>query len=107
MVKEMETTVNSVCEEYVRELEDSTIDRARGTKDVQPHAKASIESLPAQSKVHNPNLAPTIVRIRLDTESIVRQARNKDDEFAIIAAINRFYIIALLGATDRRYTCSR
>ena len=50
---------------------------------------------------------PTAVRIRLDTESLTRQARNEDEdeELAIIAAINRFYVIALLGTTDRRCAC--
>jgi len=49
---------------------------------------------------------PNTVRIRLDTISLTRQARNEDEELAIIAAINRFYIIALFGATDRRCTCT-
>jgi len=48
---------------------------------------------------------PNTVRIRLDTISLTRQARNEDEELAIIAAINRFYVIALLGATDRRCAC--
>lgn len=83
----LETTVGSACGEYVPELEDSAIDRARSKRG------------------SSSDLCSTIVRIRSDTESLTRQARNRDDELAIIAAINRFYIIALFGATDRRCTC--
>jgi len=83
----METTVGSACGEYVPELEDSAIDRARSKRGP------------------SSDLCPTIVRIRSDTESLTRRARNRDDELAIIAAINSFYIIAVLRFTDRRCTC--
>jgi hypothetical protein len=45
------------------------------------------------------------LRIRLDTESLTREARNNDDEFLIVAEINGFYMVAVLGASDRRCTC--
>jgi len=38
-------------------------------------------------------------------ESLIKQARNWDEQLAIIAAINRFYMIALFGTIDRRSTC--
>ena len=47
----------------------------------------------------------TTIRIRLDTESLIKQARNEDEELPIMAAINRFHMIVLLGAPDRRCRC--
>ena len=44
-------------------------------------------------------------RIRLGMDSLIKQARNEDEVLPIMAAINRFYMIVLLGATDRRCRC--
>ena len=102
MMTVVSTTAEYTGREYVREREDLAIGSAPGSKDVDACAQAVV---PVQSETFQPIMVPTTVRIRLDAESLTKQARNEDEELAIIAAINRFYIIALLGATDRRCAC--
>jgi hypothetical protein len=99
MVTVFEETAECDGRKHARELEDLAIGGAPSS------AFAIIPSLPVQSETFQPMVVPTTVRLRLDTESLVKQARNEDEKLAIIAAINRFYIIALLGATDRRCAC--
>jgi hypothetical protein len=91
--------------EYVCEIGKLAIDDARGSKDVEACAQGVTPNLSFQRATFQPIVVPTTVRIRLDTESLVKQARNEDEKLAIIAATNRFYLIALLGATDRRCAC--
>jgi hypothetical protein len=91
--------------EYVCEIEKLAIDDAQGSKDVEACAQGVTPNLSVQGATLQPIVVPTTVRIRLDMESLIKQARNEDEKLAIIAAINRFYLIALLGATDRRCAC--
>src|SRR5277367_526972 len=91
--------------EYVREIEKLAIDDARGSKDVEACAQGVTPNFSVQGATFEPIVVPTAVLIRLDTESLIKQARNEDEKLAIIAAIHRFYRVALLGATDRRCTC--
>ena len=39
------------------------------------------------------------------TKSSVRLAGNEDEELAMVAAVNRFYIIGFRDSTDRRFGC--
>lgn len=102
MVTVIEPIAGCASRAYVRELENVAIDGAPGSEDVEACAQAVIPSLPAQGEALQPGAVANQGRIRLDTERLIKQARNKDEELAIIAAINRFYTIACLGATDRR-----
>ncbi|WP_035353352.1 hypothetical protein [Edaphobacter aggregans] len=104
MATAIEVTAECGNREPVRELERVAVDSALTSKDVEAHARAVIPSLPAQGTTFPPIAVPTTVRIRLDMESLTKQARNEDEELAIIV-INRFCMIALLGATDRRCAC--
>ncbi len=89
------------CASHEYKLEDVTIDGAPGT-DSGAHPWAAIPNSAIHGEIVQPVVVPTTIRIHLDTERLIKQARNKDEQLAIIAAINRFYTIALLGATDRR-----
>lgn len=91
--------------ESMVEIKNLAIEGVPGGKDVEACAQGVTPNLPVQEETFQPIVVPTSVRIRLDTESLIKQARNEDEELAIVGAINRFYIIALLGATDRRCAC--
>lgn len=38
-------------------------------------------------------------------QRLTNQTKNEDEELRIMAVINRFYMGAPIGATDRRSTC--
>ena len=58
-----------------------------------------------QAEAIQPTAVPTTMGIHLDVESLIKHARNEDEPLTIIVAITRFYAIALLGSSDRRYVC--
>lgn len=86
-------------------VEDLVIGSAACIGDVEADAQAAIPSLPFQGESLQPIVEPTTVRIRLGMERLNKQTRNEDEELAIMAVINRFYISSLPGATDGRSTC--
>jgi len=75
------------------------------SRDVEGGAQAAIPNLPLQGESFQPIVEPTTVRIRLDMKRPTRQTRSEDEGLAIMAVINRFYMGALPGATDRKSTC--
>jgi len=99
MVKVIQVTAGCAGKDY--QLEDLTMDGAPGT-DSGTRPKAAIPNSATQRLMIQPIAVPTSVRIRLDTERLISQAGNDDERLAILAAINRFYAIVFLGATDRR-----
>jgi len=99
MLNVIQAKAGCASQEY--KLEDVTIDGAPGT-DSGAHPQAAIPNSAIQEESFQPIAVPTPVRIRLDAKRLISQAGNGDEELAILAAINRFYLIALLGATDRR-----
>jgi hypothetical protein len=101
MVKVFEETLGCAFRGCARECEDLAIDVAPS----RASAQAIIPNLPVPGETFQPITVPTTVPIRLNTESLIKRARNDDEKLAIIAAINRFYLIALLGVTDRRCAC--
>src|SRR5271154_1334776 len=86
-------------------VEDSAIDSAACSRDVEADAQAAIPSLPLQGESFQPIVEPATVRIRMDMKRLTKQTRNEDEELAIMAVINRFYMSAIPGATDRRSIC--
>lgn len=88
----------------VRESEDSMFDRAPG-RNIHAYAHAVIPYSAIQGETFQPMVVVNTIRIHLDVESLIKQARNEDEQLAIIAAINRFYLATLLGAADRRHIC--
>lgn len=86
-------------------VEDLAIDSAACSRDVETDAQAGIPNLPLQGESFQPIVERTAVRIRLDMKRLTKQTRSEDEELAIVAVMNRFYMSAPLGATDRRSTC--
>ena len=86
-------------------VEDLAIDSAACSRDVEADAQAAIPNLPLQGESLQPIVEPTTVRIRLDMKRLTKRTRSEDEELAIMAVINRFYMSALLGATERRSAC--
>ena len=86
-------------------VEDLAIGIAACSRDVEADAQAAIPSLPLQGESFQPIVEPATVRIRMDMKRLTKQTRNEDEELAIMAVINRFYMSAIPGATDRRSIC--
>ena len=102
IVEEMAANANHAS---VRDTENMAIDNPPDKRDIRGYAQAVIPNSAIQVETVQPTAAPTTMRIHLDVETLIKHTRNEDEQLAIIAAINRFYAIALLGSTDRRYVC--
>jgi hypothetical protein len=86
-------------------IQDQAIDSASKRRNLHAYALAMIPNSVIEGETFPSRAAPNTILIHLDVESLIKQARNWDEQLAIIAAINRFYMIALFGTIDRRSTC--
>ena len=105
MIKIVEEIATNVSPASMRESENMATGSQPDKRDIRAYAQAVIPNSAIQGETVQSTAAPTTMRIHLDVESLIKHARNEDEQFAIIAAINRFYAIALLGSADRRYVC--
>ncbi|MFY9936063.1 MAG: hypothetical protein WAK33_04295 [Silvibacterium sp.] len=105
MMKIVKEIAANASQASVRETENLAIDSPPDNRDIRAYAQAVIPNSAIQAETVQPTAVPTTIRIHLDVESLIKHARNEDEQLAIIAAIHRFYAIALLGSTDRRYVC--
>ena len=105
MIKIFEEIATNASRASERETENLAIDRPPDNRNIRAYAQAVIPNSAIQAETVQPVTDPTTMRIQLDVESLIKYARNEDEQLAIIAAINRFYATTLLGCPDRRYVC--
>jgi hypothetical protein len=103
MVKLVEETAGCASRKFV--VENQAIDNPPKRRNLHAYAQAEIPNSAIQGETFQLSAVPNTIRIHLDVEGLIKQARNWDEQLAIIAAINRFYMIALFGTIDRRSTC--
>jgi len=105
MIKVVEEIATNASQASMREAENLAIESSPDKRNIRAYAQAVIPNLAIQVETVQPMADPTTMRIQLDLESLIKYARNEDEQLAIIAAINRFYSTILLGSPDRRYIC--
>ena len=103
MVKLVEETAGCASRKFV--VEDQAIESPPKRRNFHAFAQAVIPNSVVQGETFQSSAVPNTIRIQLDVESLIKRARNWDEQLAIIAAINRFYMIALFDTIDRRSTC--
>jgi len=105
MIKIVEEIATNASQASVRETENLAIGNSPDKRNIRAYAQAVIPNPAIQAETVQPMADPTTIRIQLDLESLIKYARNEDEQLAIIAAINRFYATTLLGSPYRRYIC--
>lgn len=103
MVKLVEETAGCASRKFA--VEDQAIDSLPKRRNLHAYAQAMIPNSVIEGETFQSSAIPNTALIQLDVESLIKQARNWDEQLAIIAAINRFYMIALFDTIDRRSTC--
>lgn len=103
MVKLVEETAGCASRKFV--VEDQAIDSPPKRRNLYAYAQAVIPNSAIEGETFQSSAVPNTICIHLDVEGLIKQTRNWDEQLAIIAAINRFFMIALFGTIDRRSTC--